>query len=113
MDAAWDAEWFTANGGPLADEVRFRAVARDREALMWEQDLDGVVYGPPYGNLHPFDYRPDLECCTPDERAAWVAACRAAEAGEPFERGNHSHMVTPDGRIVIGGTQTNWGIGIG
>lgn len=109
-DAAWDEKWFTANGGALDDEVRFRTQYRQREDAVCDEE-EPYGYGLPHGDLHPFDYLPDLQCCTVDERRRWLAACRAAESGEPFEAGNHSHLFTGDGRIVMGGTDTPWGIG--
>lgn len=111
-----DAEWFAENGGPLPDEERFRAITRERENAAWEESWDTddelVAYGSPFGDVHPFDYRPDLECCTPEERERWLAACRAAEAGEEFERGYHTHDFKPDGQIIFGSTHSPWGIGV-
>lgn len=45
------------------------------------------MYGFPPRVMNPHDFRPDAECCTEKEIAAWKEACDTwdkAERGEPF-----------------------------
>lgn len=86
-------------------EAQARDYAKRRIDATTEADPDSLQYGLPYGDLHPHDYLPDLECCTEDERQRWVNACVSASLGRPFEAGNHTHGFTSDGQIIIGATE--------
>lgn len=85
-----------------AEELGLADVAemlRSETKVVVERDLlgrlaerirsDSVAHNHHYGSFmggDPRDFSPDREACTPEEIAAWEAACAAAERDEPGAR---------------------------
>ena len=69
------------------------------------------VYGFPCVE-DPHDFRPDEECCTPQEIAFWEDAKRRRDAGERDVRGKRCETTTNENGEYTGHvTRTSWGIG--
>lgn len=59
----------------------------------------------------PRHFKPDPECCTEEEIAAWKEACKRAEAGEKVEIPKHEWFSNEEGCIVHV-NRSPWGIGV-
>lgn len=98
------------------------------------ETAEGESYGSPIGIANPHDFTPDRQCCSPEEIAAWEAACEAYDRGEQVEIPHHRWLVgaaedaeqmatlepgdsarsvyrAADGKIVAHVAHEPWGIG--
>lgn len=79
VNARWIAELMARAERAEAERDDLRGLAR-RLAGFLNVASPGYMYGYfPGGD--PRDFRPDEECCTPEELAAWQADCAAWNAG--------------------------------
>jgi hypothetical protein len=68
-----------------------------------------------YGHFHggdPRAFRPDRECCTPEEIAVWEAACAAWNRGEQVEPAVVSGHYVPEPGVVMHISGSSYGIGV-
>lgn len=92
----------------LPDEMHWREVHYERAREAANDPLASPnEYGFPSCVRDPRDFLPDLECVTERERENWIAACRAADAGETVDLSGNHHLLASGIHV----TRTLWGIG--
>jgi hypothetical protein len=71
-----------------------------------------AIYGFPCVD-NPNDFRPDRECCTPEEIAFWKDAKKRWDAGERDVRGGRCEdLKDAEGNWAGHIIRTSWGIGV-
>ena len=45
------------------------------------EEGDEIIYGFPHSNCDPHDFFPDIECCSPEEIAAWEECKSKCQCG--------------------------------